>query len=609
MLQFLNEPPRYLFFTGKGGVGKTSLATAGAVSLADAGRRVLLVSTDPASNLGQVLETEVGPEILPVRLVPGLSSLNIDPEGAAEAYRDRVLGPVRGELPESEVRKLEEQLSGACTTEIASFDEFTQLLTHPGHGARFDHVIFDTAPTGHTLRLLELPSAWSSFMVENPDGASCLGPLSGLESQRAQYLAAVSALNDPARTLLVLVTRPEVSALKEAGRSSRELERLGVRNQHLVVNGVFRASDPSDPFARAMEDRGREALAGMPESLETLSRESVLLRGQNLVGLEALRRLALRDTPDRNVHQEAPDHPPRESPPEPSLLDLTALVDDVEADGRGLVMTMGKGGVGKTTMAAAIAVELACRGHHVHLSTTDPAAHIEHALHEAIEHLTVSRIDPETETRRYSEKVLATRGKGLDEEGRRLLEEDLRSPCTEEVAVFHAFSRLVREAARGVVILDTAPTGHTLLLLDQTGAYHREVQRHARDLPGRATTPLMRLQDPEYTKLLIVTLPETTPVLEAVKLQNDLRRAEIEPYAWIVNQSLAASGPADPLLVERASAEGPQIQAVADRHAARTHLVPWAAYEPVGAEALQALVGGRAVLEMANAEPAHSSPS
>ncbi len=584
MLSYLDTPNRHLFFTGKGGVGKTSLACASAVTLAEEGKRVLLVSTDPASNLSEVLEAPIGDDVAPVASVDNLSALNIDPEAAADAYRRRVLDPMMDVLPDDAIARIEEQLSGACTTEIAAFDKFTQLLTDPERIGAFDHVVFDTAPTGHTLRLLELPAAWSSFIEENPEGASCLGPVSGLEAQQERYTEAVAALNNADRTTLVLVTRPERSTLKEAARSSQELRDLGITNQQLVVNGVFEAQDASDPLAAAMEQRADEALDSMPPELRDLPRDIVPLQRHNLVGLDALRTL-LQDTADTPSNGAT-------APPRIDLPHLTNLVDDLEADGKGLVMVMGKGGVGKTTMAAAVATELAARGHDVHLTTTDPAAHISDAIAGELAHLTVDRIDPKAESKRYQERVLRTKGKGLSDEERQLLQEDLRSPCTQEVAVFQAFSRVVSKASRQFVVVDTAPTGHTLLLLDTTGSYHREVLRTSSIDESRITTPLMRLQDPDYTKMLLVTLPETTPVLEAAHLQDDLKRAGITPYAWIVNQSLAAAGPADPLLVARAHAEVPQIEAVRDRYATRTVLAPWMAEEPVGAQRLRALAAG-----------------
>ena len=609
-------------------MGKTSLATATAVALADSGKRVLLVSTDPASNLGQVLEAEVTDSIGPVPAVPGLTTFNINPEAAAAEYRERVIGPVRGLLPDAAIAQMTESLSGACTTEIASFDAFTRLLTDPALVGDVDHVIFDTAPTGHTLRLLQLPAAWSDFIETNPDGASCLGPASGLQAQRAQYAAAVQALGDREQTTLVLVTRPDSSALAEAARSSSELAALGVKSQQLVVNGVFSAADsatnsarnsatdPADALATAIETRQREAMERLPAALRDLPLETVSLKGHNLVGIAALRAL-VSDVPLGAL--EALETLQGDASPAPDLPPLSTLVDEIEADGKGLVMVMGKGGVGKTTLAAAVAVELVRRGHPVHLSTTDPAAHLEHALADEVEGLTLSRIDPREETRRYTEHVLTTKGKKLDADGLRLLEEDLRSPCTEEVAVFQAFSQRVREAARGFVVLDTAPTGHTLLLLDQTGAYHREVARNTSEgageatgeargaatgaasgaARGRITTPLMRLQDPSMTKLIIATLPETTPVLEAAGLQADLQRAGIEPFAWVVNQSLAAARPTDPLLSARAHAEAGQLRAVVTEHATRVALVPMTAYDPVGPDALQALVRGASVLETA----------
>lgn len=577
-MKFLEQPPHFLFFTGKGGVGKTSIACATAMELAAQGRRVLLVSTDPASNVGQVFGIEIGNRITPIPAVPKLAALEIDPQAAAQAYRDRIVGPVRGLLPDDVVRGIEEQLSGACTTEIAAFDEFTALLVDSSLTADYEHIIFDTAPTGHTIRLLQLPGAWSGFLEEGKGDASCLGPLAGLEKQRSQYKAAVDALADPQRTRLVLVARAQQATLREVARTHEELAAIGLTRQYLVINGVLPAEEAAqDALAKAIFDREHVALAAIPPVLASLPCDILALKPFNLVGLDALRSLFTDVAASAAQDSAAPylDAP-----------SLATLVDGIAADGHGLVMLMGKGGVGKTTIAAAIAVELAHRGLPVHLTTSDPAAHLSETLDGSLENLTVSRIDPHAETERYRAQVLKTKGAQLDAQGRALLAEDLRSPCTEEIAVFQAFSRIIREAGKKFVVMDTAPTGHTLLLLDATGAYHREIARQMGNKGMHFTTPMMQLQDPKQTKVLITTLAETTPVLEAANLQNDLRRAGIAPWAWVINNSVAAARPHSPLLRRRACNELIEIDAVASRHASRYAVVPMLKEEPIGVERL-----------------------
>lgn len=579
-MEFLRQPPRFLFFTGKGGVGKTSIACASAIRLAEGGKRVLLVSTDPASNVGQVFGIPIGNRITPVPAVANLAALEIDPQAAAQVYRERIVGPARGVLPEDEVRGMEEQLSGACTTEIAAFDEFTELLVDSELTEGYDHILFDTAPTGHTIRLLQLPGAWSGFLEAGKGDASCLGPLAGLDKQRSQYRAAVEALTDPRRTRLVLVARAQLATLREVARTHEELAAIGLKQQHLVINGVLPSAEGErDRLAAAVCAREQAALAAMPEVLRALPSDRIALKPFNLVGLDALRQLL--DGAGGTI-LEAPVAAP--APQAPSLAEL---VDAIAADGHGLVMLMGKGGVGKTTLAAAVAVELARRGLPVHLTTSDPAAHLAETLDGTLDNLTVSRIDPHTATENYRQHVMATKGAGLDEQGRALLAEDLRSPCTEEIAVFQAFSRVIREAGKKFVVMDTAPTGHTLLLLDATGAYHREIQRQMSGM--RFTTPMMQLQDPKQTKVLLVTLAETTPVLEAANLQADLRRAGIEPWAWVINNSVAAADTASLLLRQRAGNELREIEAVASRHARRYAVVPLLAEEPIGVQRLLAL--------------------
>ncbi len=580
----LDHPTRHLFFTGKGGVGKTSLSTAAALSLADVGKKVLLVSTDAASNLDEMLGIELRNTPTPVPGAPGLSVLNIDPDQAAEAYRQRVIAQMGDSASVEELSTVREQLSGACTTEIASFDEFSSLLS--GASGGYDHIVFDTAPTGHTLRLVSLPKAWTGFLNGNDRGASCLGPHSGLKMQEQRFKAALDALSDPAQTTVVLVARADKSAIGEAARTSEELRALGLNNQRMVINGVFHASDRNDTVARAIEDLGEAALAGMPASLRELPQDRVPLRPFDTVGLPALR--ALLSTGDVGSTPAVAQG----AEPDRHLPGLDALADELAQAGHGLIMVMGKGGVGKTTVAAALALGLVQRGKTVHLSTTDPAAHLVQTLGGEVPGLQLSLIDPKVETQRYVDKIMAAKSPGLDAQEQALLLEDLRSPCTEEVAVFHAFSRIVSEGRGAFVVLDTAPTGHSLLLMDATGAYHRQMLREFEGRSAaRVVTPLMRLQDASYTRVILVTLPEVTPVSQAAALQDDLRRAQIEPFAWVLNKSILAAGTRDPLLAARLAGERRQIDRMASGLAARLFTVPWLAVPPIGVAELSKLAG------------------
>jgi arsenite-transporting ATPase len=587
-MKFLEHPTRNLFFTGKGGVGKTSLACAAAVRLVDAGKTVLLVSTDPASNLDEVLGTVLGNHPTPVPALPGLSAMNLDPEMAAAEYRERMVGPYRALLPAAAIASMEEQFSGSCTLEIAAFDEFSRLLGDASVTAAFDHIIFDTAPTGHTLRLLTLPSAWSGFIASNTTGTSCLGPLAGLQAQQQLYRDTVQALSSPTITTLVLVARPEAATLREAARASRELTELGVLNQHLVVNGTFQACDPDDALAIAMQRRTEAAIAGMPEILREFPISEVPLMMQGVLGFDLLR--ALGGQQGQPVPQRIPQRIfSQTSSVFPSS--LGTLMADLAAPGHGVILTMGKGGVGKTTLAAAIAVGLADRGFRVDLTTTDPAAHVAATISsDSLPNLTVSRIDPVVETARYSNEIMQTAGAGLDAQGLALLAEDLRSPCTEEIAVFRAFAEAVAAGTDRFVVLDTAPTGHTILLLDAALAYHRDVLRQSSNLSNPVSQLLPRLRDPKFTRVLIVTLSEATPVHEAAQLQRDLRRAEIDPFAWVLNQSLASLAVTDPVLQGRQKNEEKYIREVIEEHATRTALIPWQPEVPQGVDSLRRLL-------------------
>lgn len=566
-MRILDRPTRNLFFTGKGGVGKTSASCAVAVALADSGKTVLLVSTDPASNIDEIFSTPLGSSPTAIPGVPRLQARNVDPEAAAAAYRDRVVGPYRDLLPADAVASIEEQLAGACTVEIAAFDEFAKLIGDAELAAGYDHIVFDTAPTGHTLRLLALPAAWTGFIGNSAAGTSCLGPLQGLLAQRDLYLSAVNVLSDPAQTTVALVSRPEKPALLEAARTSVELAGIGMRNQLLVLNGVFAAQGSGDPVAAQMQAIAEQAVTEMPREIAALERTTVPLKATQVLGVETLRAFF---APNAKVTT-------RSSMPAPAntLPGLESLVDGLGLNRHGVIMTMGKGGVGKTTIAVRIASELARRGHKVHLTTTDPAAHIAGAVTDIPDNLTIGEINPAVEVARYRAEVIATMGAKLDSNGRALLEEDLSSPCTEEVAVFQAFARTVSRAADSIVVVDTAPTGHTILLLDAAQSFHREVMRQARSVTDSVRNLLPRLRDPTFTRIILCALAEATPVHEAAALQSDLRRAAIEPYAWLINQSLVPLEVSEPVLVTRRIQEMRYIDEVSRRHANQTFLVAW----------------------------------
>lgn len=558
---------KFTFLTGKGGVGKTTVSCSLAAQAAARGQRVLLVSTDPASNVGQVFGRAIGSSLTSLAdLVEGASTfdaIEIDPEVEAERYRESILGPVRAVLPAEVLAATEETLSGSCTVEIASFNRFTDYLTNADVADAYDHVVFDTAPTGHTLRLLSLPGDWSSFISKGAGDASCLGPMSGLEKHRETYQGAVEALADRRKTSLILVARAQESTLAEANRSAAELQDLGISPSVLVVNGVLPAQAATDQLATSIYERERQLIAGIPlndslREISSLPLVSIELHAAPVMGVEGL------------LHLGEPEERPEALGDVPQLaanageisVGLDSLIAKLAEGKPKLVLCMGKGGVGKTTVAQQIALGLARSGKPVHLSTTDPANHLDGSLVAQASGLTVSSIDPEEVTARYRDEVLATKGASLDAEGLAQLEEDLRSPCTEEVAVFRAFSDVVGRAQEEWVVLDTAPTGHTLLLLDATGSYHRELMRQS----GRdySATTLQRLQDSDVTRPVLVTLPETTPVLEAQSLARDLERAGITPWAWVVNQSLPATETTSPFLQQRARTQREIIASIVD---------------------------------------------
>ncbi len=429
-----NPETPFIFFTGKGGVLKTFLSCATAIKLADQGNRVLLVSTDPASNLEDVLESRVYDKIASVRGLKNIYAINIDPEVSAREYRER-----------------------------------------------------------HTLRLLELPAAWAGFSEKNPDKPSCLGPTSALKSNQERYNAVVSRLRNPEMASFYLVARADQASLREASRTSEELIELGMNNQNLLVNGVFSALDKTDDFAFEMENLEKTQMSDLPENLRKLDLQNFPLLPYNILEIEKLRSLPQVGLQKKMlayhlINMQELNH---------SLLGMEELVEDLTANKtNGLIMCKGKGGVGKTIAAAALAIMIARKGFEVHLPTTDPAAHVQDFMNQVFDlppNLSIDRIDPKLETQQYTEKIVSQKGKDLDEQGKKLSLEDLRSPCTEEVAVLQAFSKAIQQAKRNFVVIDTAPTGHTLLLLDTAGGYHREVLKNTGLDPSHINPPLYGL--------------------------------------------------------------------------------------------------------------------
>ncbi|CRZ33909.1 arsenite efflux ATP-binding protein ArsA [Herbinix hemicellulosilytica] len=553
---------KYLFYTGKGGVGKTSIACATAVSLADKGKRVLLISTDPASNLQDVFSMELTNKGTPIPGVPNLYVANLDPIQAAAEYRESVIAPYRGKLPASVIANMEEQLSGSCTIEIAAFNEFSNFITDEKVQQEYDHIIFDTAPTGHTLRMLQLPSAWSRFISESTHGASCLGQLSGLESKKSIYQQAVETLSDGSLTTLILVTRPETAPFKEAERASGELSELGVNNQMLVINGLL--MEHTDALSSSLYEKQQAAISNMPEALKAFPIYMVPLRSYNVTGLENVRALLITDYVPTEPRKLNTDHIPS----------LSDVIDELAAEGKRVIFTMGKGGVGKTTVAAAIALGLAKRGKKVHLTTTDPAAHLKFVIDET-DGISMSHIDEAKELKKYQQEVLSkARASGMSDEDIAYIEEDLRSPCTQEIAVFRAFAELVDMADDQVVVIDTAPTGHTLLLLESTQSYNHEIERTKGEIPESVARLLPRLKSDE-TEVIIVTLPEATPVYEALRLEDDLKRAGIAAKWWVINQSLYGTDTSNPILMAKAAGEIEWLNRINEHANGKFALISW----------------------------------
>ena len=588
MKSLLAKIPKFLFFTGKGGVGKTSMSCAIAVALAKEGKKVLLISTDPASNLDEVLQSKLNSTPTPVNGLDSLYAMNINPVIAAHEYKEKMVAPYRGVLPQSAIEQMEEQLSGACTVEIAGFNEFSKYVGDEEIITQYEHVILDTAPTGHTLRLLSLPSAWNDFIADNSTGSSCLGPVSGLSAYKKLYDSVVENLKDASQTLLILVARAEKLSLIEAANASKELALQGMQNQHLVINGIFN-QESDDHIAHAFYTKSCEAIKSLPSSLQGIEKTEVGFYPQGVVGLDSLTQVTQNSSVKEFDNAKADLDKALETVSK-NTLSFETLVQELSCQKNGLIMTMGKGGVGKTTMASLIALQLAQKGHEVVLSTTDPAAHLEYIWQDN-DLISVEKIDPKVEKERHVNRVIAQNEGKLNEADMDLLKEELSSPCIEEIAIFEAFAKTVEKAKDKFVVLDTAPTGHTLLLLDTSNAYHKEVMKNNNSSENEALINLLpALKDKNFTKIVLSTLAEATPTHEAKDLQEDLKRAGIEPYAWIINRSFAVTNSTHNLICQKGLNEIEYIKEIQNELSSKTVICPWVAQEINSAKSLEKLL-------------------
>lgn len=541
---------KYIFFSGKGGVGKTTMASATAIHYALSGKKTLIVTTDPASNLADVFEQEIGHKITPIKGIDKLYAMEIDPDEATREYKERIIAPFREAMPEDVIASIDEQLSGPCTTEVASFDRFIDFM----EGDEYDIIVFDTAPTGHTIRLLELPVDWSKHIEEASKGTgqTCLGPVQTIQESKDKYDKATALLRNPKRTSFIFVMRPEELSLYETIRASKELETLGIKAGEVIINGILPEEVCEIEFFRKKYEAQQKVIKLAENEIAT-SKRYMLLRDNEVKGIEALKGVARElfngVKPDFTIKSEQ-----HLRPQGPDLVkpDLTHLLLP-KGQTKSLFFT-GKGGVGKTTISCITALYTAQRGFKTLLVTTDPAAHIGEVLGVEIgsepiavtENLFAVMVDQVEAFKEYKERVLnEARGK-YSEDMILAMEEELNSPCTEEMAAFDKFVQFIESRDYDVIVFDTAPTGHTLRLLSLPFDYAKQVELMVsaqqteikESSQNRFREIINILKDKERTIFSLVLYPESTPIIESYRAMLDLRDAGIETQLVVANMIL-----------------------------------------------------------------------
>lgn len=554
------ELTKYLFFTGKGGVGKTTISSFIALNLAENGKKVALVSTDPASNLQDVFQMELSNKLTKYQPIPNLSIANFDPIAAAEDYKAQSIEPYEGILPEDVLSEMKEQLSGSCTVEVAAFNEFTNFLSDKTLEQEFDFIIFDTAPTGHTLRMLELPSAWTDYLNTTSNDASCLGQLSGLDENRDKYNSALEKLRNQDDTTMMLVARPSHSSIYEIQRAQQELQQLSISKFKVIINNYIEESHGL--ISSQMKSEQDKNINHFTEWLNNNHAYYVPYKKQKEEGIESLTNLLNDDNVIENDDFIVEDHP-----------QFNKLIDEIENSKVQYLFTMGKGGVGKTTVATQLATALSNKGHRVLLATTDPTKEINV---ETTSNLNTAYIDEEQALEKYKKEVLATVNDDTPQDDIDYIMEDLKSPCTEEIAFFKAFSDIMEnQEDMDYVIVDTAPTGHTLLLLDSSENHHKELKKKSTQTTSNVETLLPKIQNKNLTQMIIVTLAEKTPYLESKRLAEDLNRANIGHNWWVVNQSLVTLNQRDDLFSNKKEDESIWINKIKNESLDNYFVIPY----------------------------------
>lgn len=602
---------QFLFFSGKGGVGKTSMACTTAVHYADAGKRTLIVTTDPASNLSDVFEQAIGHAVTPIHGAPNLFAMEIDADKATKEYKDRALAPIRDAFPPAMVAVMEEQMSGPCTAEVAAFDRFTDFIDAPNDSnGTFDVVIFDTAPTGHTLRLIELPAEWSRTIdaAEQGSGQTCIGPAAAIQDAKHKYERAVAAMRNPTATTFTFVLQPEATAIKETRRAMDELQKLGIASQALIVNGIIPAEEAANPLFAARRAMQQEYLAQITRELPLPTRQMPLLAGE-ITGVTRLRAVAgLLFNGDATALVTQIE---QTLPAEPLSADLNAILPRLLPDGgRRTIFFAGKGGVGKTVASCTTAVWLAQQGLTTLLLTTDPAAHLGDVLGvpvgdtvapvAGVPNLFATKIDPRAAGEAYKTRIIAdAQARGRSREALAVMQEELDSPCTEEIAAFDLFIEYATQNAWDVIVFDTAPTGHTLRMLELPMDWSKQLDvKVFASVDGTAADDVAKarfagvidlMRDPARSTFAFVLYPEATPILEAERAVAELATLGIRPGLVVANYVLPETAATTPFGQARRAMQLRYLSELPGRFAAPVLPVPLLPQEVQGLRLLREL--------------------